>query len=69
MDDACLFLGITIVRDGAVRTVKLAQERTITDLVSKYKLGAARTTAVPLSPSIILSKTEGELLGADEQHS
>ena len=37
--------------------------------VSKYELGAARTTAVPLSPSIVLSKTEGELLGADEQHS
>ena len=69
MGEASLFLGMTIVRDRATRTVKLAQERAITDLVSKYELGAARTTAVPLSPSIVLSKTEGELLGADEQHS
>jgi hypothetical protein len=52
---------MSIVRDRDNRTIKLAQERLTSDLLSKYGMLEAKALSTPLSPSIKLTK-EGEPL-------
>jgi hypothetical protein len=62
LGDAVLFLGMVIHRDRAARTLKLTQERMTKELISKYGLDDGKPKAVPLSPSVRLSKDDGEPL-------
>ena len=61
LGEAAFFLGMSIVRDRDNRTIKLAQERLTSDLLSKYGMLEAKALSTPLSPSIKLTK-EGEPL-------
>ena len=61
LGEATFFLGMTITRDRAARTIKLAQERLTTDLLSKYGMLDAKALSTPLSPNTKLTK-EGEPL-------
>ena len=61
LGEATFFLGMSIVRDRDNRTIKLAQERLTSDLLSKYSMLEAKALSTPLSPSIKLTK-EGEPL-------
>jgi hypothetical protein len=62
LGEAKTFLGMTITRDRANRTLKLDQERMTTQLITKYGLSDAKIKSIPLSPSTKLSKDEGEPL-------
>lgn len=58
---ASFFLGMDIIRDRTAKTIKLAQSRHITDLLSKYGMDDAKPAGNPSSTSIKLTK-EGEPL-------
>lgn len=60
LGEAKFFLGMTIERDRAARTLKLSQERSITELLDKYSLGECKPKSTPLSS--IPTATEGEEL-------
>ena len=60
------FLGMTITRDHANGTIKLAQSNMVVELVNKYGLTDAKPKSVPLSPSIQLIKSGGEPLDTTE---
>jgi hypothetical protein len=62
LGEAKIFLGMSITRDRANRTLKLAQERMTTQLIAKYGLDDAKSKTIPLSPSIKLTKDEGSPL-------
>ena len=62
LGEATLFLGITLTRDRAAGTIKLAQERLATDIVAKYGQADAKPRALPLSLGTSLTKTGGEPL-------
>jgi hypothetical protein len=66
LGEAKTFLGMNITRDRINRTLKLDQERMTTQLISKYGLSDAKTKNIPLSPSIKLSKDEGEPLSTTD---
>ena len=53
---------MVIERDRASSSLKLSQQRTTTQLLSKHQLLDAKPQSVPLSDSIKLSKDEGEPL-------
>ena len=61
LGEATFFLGMTITRDRARCTIKLAQERLTTDLLSKYGMLDAKALSTPLNPNTKLTK-EGEPL-------
>lgn len=58
---ASFFLGMDIIRDRKARTIKLAQGRLTTDLLTKHGMTEAKPLGTPLSPSIKLTK-DGEPL-------
>lgn len=62
LGETSLFLGMSVTRDRRSRTIKIGQERMISDLVAKYGMEEAKTRIIPLSPSLRLSKDEGEPL-------
>ena len=64
--EAKLYLNMTIERDRARSTLKLGQERMVTQLLAKYGLEEAKTKAVPLDASIKLIKDDGEPLNQDK---
>jgi hypothetical protein len=66
LGEATAFLGMSIMRDRAARTIKLAQGAMVVGLVDKYGLVDAKDKSVPLSPSIQLSSAIGELLDTEE---
>jgi hypothetical protein len=66
LGEATAFLGMSIVRDRAARTIKLAQGAMVVELVDKYGLADAKEKSVPLSPSTQLSSASGELLDTAE---
>ena len=47
---------MSIERDRASRTIKLAQSNMVSELVSKYGLADAASKRVPLSPTTQLTK-------------
>lgn len=61
LGEATYFLGMTIDRDRASRTIKLAQGRLIADLLAKHDMIAAKSLSTPLNVAIKLTK-EGEPL-------
>ena len=54
---AAAFLGMSIERDRAARTIKLAQSNMVGELVAKYGLADAAPKGVPLSPTTQLTKS------------
>jgi len=56
LGEAVAFLGMSIERDRAVRTIKLAQSNMVNELVAKYGLADAAPKGVPLSPTTQLTK-------------
>jgi hypothetical protein len=62
LGEAKLFLGMTITRDRSARTLDLGQRLIIANLLDKYALIDCKPRTTPLSPSVRLSKTEGEPL-------
>ena len=66
LGEASLFLGMAIERDRSNRHIKLSQSRMAAELVSKYGLQEGKTRRVPLSPSVHLSREDGELLDKTE---
>jgi transposase InsO family protein len=62
LGDAHLFLGMTITRNRTARTLMLGQPRMISDLLTKYGLDQAKSSIVPISTSVKLSKTVGDPL-------
>jgi hypothetical protein len=66
LGEAKHYLGIKITRDRGSRTIMLTQELMTTELVAKFGLSEGKTKSIPLSPSIKLSKEEGEPLDKDQ---
>lgn len=64
LGEATFFLGMSISRDRANRSIKLGQQRATVDLLEKYGMLEAKPQGVPLSASAKLSKA-GEPLGRD----
>lgn len=62
LGEARVFLGMEIVRDRVQGTIHLSQRKLAEELVSKHGLGGAKPASVPLSPSVKLSKHEGQPL-------
>jgi hypothetical protein len=62
LGEASLFLGMTITRDRINRTLRLGQDRMVSDIISKFGLENAKPKNLPLSTSEVLSKTIGEPL-------
>jgi hypothetical protein len=65
LGEAKLFLGMTISRDRANRTIKLAQMRKVQDLINQYGLKDGKTKPTPLG-SLKLNKTAGTPLDAKD---
>ena len=57
LGEAAAFLGMSIQRDRASRTIKLAQTSMVRELVEKYGLADAKPKGMPLSPTTQLSKS------------
>ena len=57
LGEAKFFLGMTIERDRSKRTIKLCQERAVTDLIAKFNLEDGKTKPIPLSNA--LTKDDG----------
>ena len=62
LGEASFFLAMDIVRDRTMRTIKLTQKRLTAQLVEKYGLLDCKNKTVPLSTSLQLTKSDGELL-------
>ena len=60
LGEASTYLGMNIFRDRGSGTIKLSQPRMIHDLITKFGLEDGKIRSVPLSPSIKLSKDEGD---------
>jgi Reverse transcriptase (RNA-dependent DNA polymerase) len=60
------FLGINITRDRQNRTIKIDQSGMIDSIIQQFGLEDAKTKTIPLSPSVKLSKNEGEPLDKDK---
>jgi hypothetical protein len=56
------YLGINIIRDRGSGTIKLSQELMITQMIEQYEQEDAKILSTPLSPSIKLNTTEGDLI-------
>ena len=65
LGEATFFLGMTMERDRQNRTIKLAQGRLTTDLLSKHGMLEAKSLSIPLSTSIKLTR-EGDPLDRQE---
>lgn len=65
LGEASFFLGIRITRDRGSRTTKLSLERMTKEIVQTYGLSDAKTKGVPLSPSIKVTKEDGNALDRD----
>ena len=53
---ATFFLGMDLIQDPTAKTIKLAQSRSIKDLLTKYGMDDAKTASTPCSTSIKLTK-------------
>jgi Reverse transcriptase (RNA-dependent DNA polymerase) len=62
LGEAKLFLGMEIIRNREEKTIKLVQQKTAEDLVSKFGLADAKPTAVPMSTATKLSREGDEPL-------
>ena len=62
LNEAQLYLGMTIQRDRQARTLKLGQERMVVQLLAKYGMSDAKSQTVPLNTAIKLSRDEGSPL-------
>lgn len=62
LGDAGMFVGMDIVRDRAARSLSINQKRMTSELVDKYGFGNAKIKSVPLSPSLKLTKADGNEL-------
>jgi hypothetical protein len=62
LGEASTYLGINIYRDWESKTIKISQDRMITDLVNKYGVVDGKVRSIPLSPSVKLVKGEGDIL-------
>jgi hypothetical protein len=58
LGDAKFFVGLSIERDRANRTIKIAQKLAITDLVHKFGLKDAKGRGVPMSVATKLTRDE-----------
>jgi hypothetical protein len=61
LGEATYFLGMDIIRDRSNRTIKLAQGRLTSELLSKYNLTNAKSLSTPINTSTKLAK-DGEPL-------
>lgn len=68
MGEATFYLGMSIERDRAARTIKLSQQRMTQDLVAKYAMGDCKPKSTPLTAGVVLSTSEGEPLDTDQFH-
>ena len=59
---ATSFLGISILRDRAKRTLKLSHQRMVIDLAHKFGMEHGNSRVLPLSPSVELSANVGDPL-------
>jgi len=66
LGEASSFLGMSIQRDRASGSIKLAQSNMVNELAEKYGLADAKPKGVPLSPATQLSKLGGEPLDTAE---
>ena len=62
LGEATSYLGMTITRDRAQGTLKLAQEKMTADLVHRFGMGDGKVRSVPLSTSVKLCQGEGDLI-------
>ena len=60
------FLGINITRDRQNKVIKIDQAGMIDSIIQQFGLEDAKTKTIPLSPSIKLSKNEGEALDKEK---
>jgi transposase InsO family protein len=66
---ASLFLGMTITRDRAGRTVRLGQERLIEELLERFEMAKAHGRALPLDAGAnLVPATDKELIDTCEKH-
>jgi hypothetical protein len=63
---AQLFLGMTISRDRAKRTIKLSQGRMTAELAAKFGQSDAKPKNIPLSTAVHLTKDEGDPLDTEQ---
>ena len=63
-----LFVGVTIDRDRANRTIKLGHWRLITDLVDSFGLQDAKPRSLPIGTGVNLAAAEGNVLDTTYQH-
>jgi transposase InsO family protein len=62
LGEANYFLGMSLIRDRGSRTLKLRQERLMSELITKYGMDDAKPKTMPISTSVHLSKDDGEPL-------
>ena len=68
LGDVGWFLGMKIERDRTAGTLKISQSSMTQDLVTKFSLNEAKPKTTPLSASLKLSKSDGELLQGQDKH-
>ena len=62
------YLGIEITRDRANRSITMSQSSYIDDIVTRFEMGDAKHTTVPISPSAQLARTTGTPLDTASAH-
>ena len=62
------YLGIEITRDRANRSITMSQSSYINDIVTRFEMGDAKHTTVPISPSAQLARTTGTPLDTASAH-
>lgn len=60
LGEANLFLGMTIVRDRPNHTIKLGQQRAITDLLAKYNMSDCKSKSVPIGAGVQLAAGDSD---------
>jgi hypothetical protein len=66
LGEAQLFLGISITRNRAQKTIKLHQSKGIGQLLDNYGLSSANPKAIPMSTGLQLTVGEGDPLEAEQ---
>ncbi|KAF8064476.1 Retrovirus-related Pol polyprotein from transposon TNT 1-94 [Scenedesmus sp. PABB004] len=65
---ASCFLGMTIERNRAARTMKLCNPRLIYGLLERFDMGDVKPRRLPMQAGLHLSNTSGEPLNTEEFH-
>jgi hypothetical protein len=66
LGEAKLFVGLLITRDREAKTIKLSQQRMVSELVAKYGLKDAKHKATPIHISVKLGKEDSPPLDKEK---